>query len=348
MDDKDLNIYLSRILSGFFIFIHNNITYKLIYPDINIKYQADLYSENERENNKYNSWLNDQEILYYLISNNLWTHNGDDELEKLSKQIEDYKVELFKNFLNPSKYKSIKKNLQNFRSSYNKLYSTRHSFDHLTLDGYCDILKSQYILIHSLYDQNNNRIFNNLENSNYLELNSISHIVMKNSIDIFIFRKIARSEIWKNYWSANKDKLFDKPTINWTDEQRSLVIMSKMYDSAYEHTECPTDKVFEDDDAFDGWMINQRRENEKQRSKGRAEKMLQGKGLDKAQEVFIMANSQDEANDIYNLNDNVSKSIIKERNNIISNRTIQDSDLPDVRRNLMMEQNKQIMERARK
>ena len=78
--------------------------------------------------------------------------------------------------------------------------------------------------------------------------------------------------------------------------------------------------------------------------------MVQGKGLDKAQEVFIMANSQEEANDIYNLNDNISRSIIKERNNVVLNSSnpVLDSNLPDVRRNLMIEQNRQTAERAKK
>jgi hypothetical protein len=252
--------------------------------------------------------------------------------------------------LNPSRAKNIRKTLSNYKQSLNKNYNIRHSYDHYTLKGYCELVKSQYILINSLFDINNKRIFNSINDTDHIKLSNISSIISSNSIDIEDFRSIARSEIWRNYWSANKDRLFDKPTINWTDEQKTLVVITKMYDGAYEHPECPPDKVFEDDDAFDGWSLFQKEENERLRSKGRAEKMLQGKNLDKAQEVFIVANSQEEAKDVYNLNDNIGRSIIRERNNVVLNSTnpIKDANLPDVQRNLMMEGNKKIMERARK
>jgi hypothetical protein len=117
-----------------------------------------------------------------------------------------------------------------------------------------------------------------------------------------------------------------------------------MYDSAYQHPECPPDTVFEDDDMFDGWMIKQRRENEKNKNKNRTEKMLEGRKLDKAGEVFIMANSQEEAEQIYGLNDNNARHIIKERNQVIlqSTEQIVDAALPDVQRNIILQTNQQF------
>jgi hypothetical protein len=106
----------------------------------------------------------------------------------------------------------------------------------------------------------------------------------------------------------------------------------------------PPDSVFEDDDMFDGWMIKQRRENEKNKNKNRTEKMLEGRKLDKAGEVFIMANSQEEVEQIYSLNDNNARHIIKERNKVIlrSPEQINDSALPDVQRNIILQTNQQI------
>jgi alpha-amylase/alpha-mannosidase (GH57 family) len=114
-----------------------------------------------------------------------------------------------------------------------------------------------------------------------------------------------------------------------------------MYDSAYEHPECPPDNVIEDDDLFDGWMIHQRRESEKNKNKNRTEKILEGKKLDKAGEVFIMANSQEEAQNIYNLNDNTSRHIIRERNTVIQSNSdmIDNTKLPDVQRTIVQQSN---------
>ncbi|NCA30865.1 MAG: hypothetical protein EBS93_09130, partial [Chitinophagia bacterium] len=132
-----------------------------------------------------------------------------------------------------------------------------------------------------------------------------------------------------------------------TDEQKTLVVLTKMYDSAYQHPECPPDSVIEDDDMFDGWMIVQKRENEKIKNKNRTEKMLEGKNLNKAGEVFIMANSQEEANNIYDLNESASRHIIKERESIIkqSQGIIDVAQLPDIQRNLTTLSNEQFKNR---
>jgi hypothetical protein len=344
MDQKELGVYISRILSGYYIFIYNNTRYKLIYPNTDIKYEAELYALEEFDKNKFNDWISEEDILDYLINMGLWSYGGDNNLKKIEDQIENLKVDLYNNFLNPTKIKTIKRTLSNVKASYNKSYLIRHSLDQYTVSGYVQSLKNNYILINSIFDCNNNRIFSCYEESDYRLLNELSLAISENIIDIEVFRKIARSDSWKNYWSANKENLFDRSTINWTDEQRTLVILTKMYDSAMEHPECPPDSVFEDDDMFDGWMIVQRKENEKLRNKNRTEKLLEGKKLDKAGEIFVMAQSKEEANNIFDLNDPNSRHIIKERQMILSKsgQQINETELPDVRRNLVMQSNQQF------
>lgn len=346
MDQRTLGIYLSRILSGFYLFVYGNKQYKLVYPDINIKYMAELYADQEYSNNKFNDWIIDDNIVDVLVSIGLWTYNGDSNLKNLEKQIEDTKVDMYKNCLNPSRLKSLRRTLDNIKDAYNKSFATRHSLDQYTIEGYSNVLKNQYILIHSIYNEKNDRVFND-DNVDYNLLTSLSEHISENIIDINTFKQIARSNLWRNYWSANKNALFDKATINWTDEQKTLVVLTKMYDSAYEHPECPSDNVIEDDDLFDGWMIFQKRENEKIKNKNRTEKMLEGKKLDKAGEIFIVANSQEEAKNIYDLNDGNSKHIIKERNFLLqsSNEKIDDINLPDVKRDLLVQSNEKFKNR---
>lgn len=350
MDQRTIGIYLSRILSGFYIFIYNNTKYKLVYPNITIKYEAELYAQEEYEKNKFNDWIVDDSIIDSLVSMGVWNYNGDDNLKNIEKQIEDLKVDLYKNFLNPPKAKTLRKTLANVKNTYNRLYSLRHSLDQYTVEGYSQFLKNHYIIVHSLFYNDNSRVFEDLENSDPQLLTNIANTIAENTIDISIFKSIARSDVWRNYWSANQNNLFDKATVNWTDEQKTLVVLTKMYDSAHEHPECPPDSVFEDDDMFDGWMIHQRRENEKNRNKNRTEKMLEGKKLGKAGEIFVAVNSQEEAQQIYDLNDMSSRQIIKERQLVVnnSNKQIADAELPDVQRNLTIQSNQQFKNSIRK
>lgn len=349
MDNKNIALYLSRILSGYYTFIYNKQKYKLIYPDMYVKYEAELYAQEIYNENKFNDWISDEEIVDFLISIGLWTFDGDKSLEKISKDIENTKVELYQSVLNPNKTKFIRKQLNNLNQLYNQKYEIRHSFDHMTIEGYSNQLKSQYILLHSIYNLNRDLVFNINDHVDYRMMNDITNIINSNSIDIKIFREIARSDSWRSYWSANKERVFDKSTINWSDEQKTLIIITKMYDSAYDHPECPTDDVINDDDMFDGWMIFQRRENEKNKSKNRSEKLLKDKKLGNAQEIFLVANSQEEAQNIYNLNEDSSRGIIAERQSaIVPDIEIKDSDLPDVQRKLIMETNQKIIQASRK
>jgi len=344
MDQFNIDLYLSRILSGYYLFAYKENQYKLIYPSINTKYSAELYIEAEYEKNKFNSWLQEEEIIDSLISLGLWTFNGDENLKKIEDQIEDIKVDLYKNHYNTTKLKSLRRQLSNTKNLYNHKYNTRHSFDQYTLKGYLDLLKNQYILAHSIYDLNDQLIFQDIDNIDYNVLNSISNIIYDNSIDTGMYRKIARSNLWHNYWSSNNKYLFNNSVINWTDEQKMLVMFTKMYDNAREHSECPPDAVFNDDDLFDGWMISQRRENEKQKNKNRASKILDNKNLKNANEVFLVAGSQEEAQNVYDLNDASSRHIIRERTSLINNNNqIQEQNLPDVQRQLVMQRNQQSM-----
>lgn len=339
MDNRLISLYLSRILSGYFIFLYKDQKYRLEYPDISIKYEAEILAEEEYENLKYVGWHTKESIVYELIRHGIWTHNGDNQLKSIDKQIENYKVDLYKNYINPKKVKSIKKNLESSRNTYNKLYQKRHSLDHITLEGYCEGLKNEFILTHSIYDKNNNLYFKEIDD--YAVFNHMTFEISKHNIDISFFRKIARSDLWRNYWSANSTNVFDKPVINWTDEQKTLVALTKMYDGARESVDSPPENVFEDDDMFDGWMIAQRRESEKSKDQRRLESQLPGK-LNKAGEVFLMASSKEEADHIYGMNDAQSRGVIKERHNFVDrnkDRQVNVTELPDVQRDIIIQSN---------
>lgn len=347
--EKELNTYISRILSGYYIFVCKNTMYKLKYPDLNTKYLAELYAQEEFDQNRFNDWISDEEIVNYLIVSDLWNPVIEKEFNSLSKTIEDYKVNLYENEFNKVKQKKIRKSLSDAKLRLDHLHTIRHSFDHLTVTGYANLLKSNYILAHSIFDMQDNLIFPNIEDIDFVLFNNLSSSIAQGIISSAAFREIARSDIWRNYWISNKNFVFGKPTIEWTDEQRNLAVITKMYDNAYEHPECPDNHIIEDDDMFDGWMISIRRDNEKQKKNKQSEKRL-GDKLSNSGEVFLMANSRDEAKEIYDLNNVSSRNIIKERQSLLnkSKGPIKDSELPDVNRNLQMQQVQQIKQQSKR
>lgn len=346
---ENISLYLSRILSGYYIISFENISYKIIYPDINTKYEAELYVQAEYEKNKFNDWIRDEDLLSWMVDMGIWNWDGDNQLKKVEENIDNLKVDLYKSLLRPAEQKRIRKQLITQKSLLSSRTQLRHSFDHITLNGYIENLKNQYLLVKSIYTLDNNLVFSNFEDSDSTQIQSISSKINEYNIDMSTFRKIARSDVWRNYWSANKNNVFNKSSVEMTDEQKTLVVLTRMYDGAHEHPECPPDNVFDDDDMFDGWLIYQRKEMEKSRNKNRNEKLLDGKKIGNAQEVFLMANTQEEAQAIYDLNDDTHRRIIEERDRYIAkNNTVPDSELPDIKRDIQIKVNENLTAQSKK
>jgi len=328
-------LILSRIISGFLIFKYKNQILYLVYPSLSTKYEAELYYEDLYDKYKFSDWILESDIINILKDNKVWSDMNEKELANLQKQIDQTKIELFKSFFVTKKQNAIRAKLKYLNERYNKFYNIRHSLDHLTIEGFCEKYKNEYLLINSVFKKENNnfiKFFDNPIDNKLLE--DVAFEANTHTVDIPSFRRIARSDLWRTYWSSNKNFLFEKPAAEWTDEQRTLVVFSKMYDSAHESSEPPPDPVFNDDDMFDGWVLLQN-ENAKQEKNKKTEDKALGSKMSKAQEVFLMANSKNEVEEIYDMNNIAGKAIITERNKTIQKyKEIDAAKLPDIKRNI--------------
>lgn len=313
---------------------------------MDVKYEADLLAQTEYDKLKFSGWHTLDSIVHVMVDQGMWRYELDKKLEQTEKIIENLKVDLYKNFMNPASAKKIRKDLNKEENVHSRLFSQRHAYDHLTIEGFCSEIKNDFILSHGLLKGDHTTPYF-LQHDDHKLLSSLSAFLAKNSLTITDYRYIARSNQWLHYVGNNQDHLFQKPIVDWTDEQRTLMSITRMYESAREHPDCPNDKVFEDDDAFDGWAISERRKIEKERAKNKAD-MLPGK-LDNSSEVFVMASSKNEASQIYEMNDYQGSAIIKERNKIIksSDKAIDEQNLPDIQRDLIIESNQKRSQSTR-
>ena len=329
MNDNELEFLLHRILSGQLLFYYKNDKYELRKISNQTRYEADLIYQKITNDEKYNDWIKDT----------------NKEMDNLDKKIENLKVELFKSLLDTNKQKNIRKALDSSRSQLNGLNNTRAEFIVNTLEGYASSIKHEYIICNTLY-HNNKKVFDNNDNSlsSYSIFNDLVNEINKHIISLSDFKKLARSNIWKSYWNAEKTKVFPGAVTDWTDDQRSLVNMTKMYDSIYEHPECPADNVIDDDDMLDGWMIVQRRKHEKAKKQNSVDEI--SPNLKNAQEVFLFGQKKEDIEEILNLNSDEAMHTMKERMSYIKNvGQTEDSKLPDVQRELIVQANDMIKNR---
>jgi uncharacterized protein YdiU (UPF0061 family) len=262
-------------------------------------------------------------------------------IKDLEKKIDNNKVDYYNNFKFSDKKKSIQKNLQNYKKQLNTILLKKEELYSNTLEGYANSIKNEFIITNTLY-KNNDLVFNsNKSENNYILFNNIINELNKYSISITEFKKLARTNNWRSYWNIKKNDVFKNQL---TDDQRTLIGISHMYDRVYEHPECPSDEVVDDDDALDGWMIHQRKKIEKDKKQQQIDNL--NPKLKNAQEVFLFANNQQDVEEIIGLNDPLSMQKMKSKISHVNKfGTTEDSQLPDVQIELRNQLTQQVKNR---
>ena len=295
--------------------------------------RADLVYTSAYEDNIYSDFILMEDIDYLLIETNIISRDHKKILTKMEKSLDNQKISLYKSYYDTLQRNKIKQKIKNTRQDIDKFYQEQHSLDYLTLEHYCDNIKNEFIITHSLYHYESDRLVFNFDTPIAFNLfNSIMAIVSQNVIDVSTYKAVARSDYWRNYWNNNKTNILDEPVKEWSEEQKSLINISCMYDKIQEHPESPKDDIVADDDALDGWMLLQRQENEKQKKEKGVDNMLSGKIKDSS-EVFLMAGNREQAQDIFALNSEQGLQTIQQKMSMVtsSDGPIRDAQLPDVK-----------------
>ena len=190
-----------------------------------------------------------------------------------------------------------------------------------------------------LIGPDNNNVYNeeSFWNSDSSVLEQATSFLEMDIITVESIRELARSDPWRTMWNLGKESCLKVRSSEYTDDQRTLVTFAKMYDNAYQNMECPPDIVFEDDDMFDGWLIDQRREREKDQKQKQVDKV--GNVPDSAQEVFVFAPTREDADKVYDLNTPDARVKIQQRQKFIeNNESVEAKDLPDTKLELRKQQ----------
>jgi hypothetical protein len=339
MNDAEKELLLHRILCGSLLFYFRHEKYELKKITNHIRYEADLLYNRIMNDEKYEEWIREANMIPHMIVLGLWTKDSDQMITQMEKRIDNLKVELFQNLVSSDNQKRIRKNLTSAKNALNQMLNAKSEFRVNTLEGYAESIKNEYIICKSLYKKEM-RVFDaeDTSSSSYTYFNDLVNIINRHIIKLEDFKLLSRSNIWRAYWNANKENVFPGSVSEWTDDQRGLVNITKMYDSVYEHPECPNEKVIEDDDMLDGWMILQKRKAEKTKNQKSIDEI--NPNLKNAQEVFLMSRNTQDFESIMDLNSEGSKRRLQEKIAVINSAgEVQDSQLPDVQRELLVQSN---------
>ena len=338
MSSQNLSLLISRICSKKLYFSYDQIDYVLYSPDIEIRYEADIYYEQVLEQNKYEEWILQENIIRFLNYIEVWNNEQENNLNTLSKEIDNAKIELFEQRLQTSKLKTIRKKIKTKKNIQEKLLSIKSSMDYLTLEHFCNTRKNEFIIAKTLkYRDSNKPVCKDLNSFNHKTFLDLANCVADNFISVTKYKQIAKSEVWRSIWNSGKPNVFEGSSSDFSDEQKTLVGLSNMYDRVYEHPESPSQEVIDDDDMLDGWMLYQKNKSEKEQKQKGAESLVNKHK--NAKEIFAMSNKED-AKNINELNSRESLNIKKQRSKLVNSQgEVNEFDLPDVKNSIRNKEN---------
>ena len=251
-----------------------------------------------------------QEVLEILLANDLWSPHDEKTVKEIEGQIEDVKIEAFQNFYSSKNLIGIKRQLRHMEYTMGKYKVKKTQLDNVTCAGVANFARKSWLVSRTTKLEDGS-----LFDFNTVSLNTVMDEVSEAIIHAEDYRKIARSEPWRTMWTSSKKRgdVFGKPSSMLDSNQLALMSFSTLYDNVYESPDSPPDQVIEDDDCLDGWFIAQRRKYEKDKKQRETDELITNPKIANSQEIFLMAGDQEQAQEIYGLNDPHARSIIKQR-----------------------------------
>ncbi len=331
-----------RILVGYHRFKIEDSILILKSPNLDSKYIAEeIYFEKLKEYN-LEGCFDEDEYLEFLESRGIWDNKKEKSLGTIRTSIEDMKIELYESPFKSNTRKKLKEKIAKTKKKLEKLFQLKNCEVHKTSVGLAGMAKLRYLIGSSLFNLDGSLVFtdNFWDHEDSGLLDEVVNLYNENQISEAEYRELARTEPWKNIWVCKKacgDNVFSKSSAELSDEQKMLCYWSLLYDNVYEHPDCPTEEVIQDDDALDGFLLKEQRNRTKQKNENIIEDQLSDKVKNSA-EVFIVAETPEDAKKIMDMNDDMGQATIKARQNKIQkNKVVNQLELPDVIKKLNME-----------
>lgn len=293
----------------------------------------------------------EKELQDFLLNNNLWDLDREKRMNTLREDIDELKVLMFNSHLDLDKVEGCRRVLNLAKADLGKFFDQKNCYNHLTASGFADIEKNKFLIGISLSNLNGEPF---VDEDSYWRMPSF---ILEQALTSYRnsriaekeFRWLARNEPWRSHWLCRKSEgsLFGIPSVDMTEEQRSLIIWSALYDNVSENPEQPPIEVINDDDLLDGWFIIQKRLREKEVNKNSLNAVIGNEKISNSDEVFVVANTEAAMKKISSMNSQEAE-IIKNRrfNAIDKSGSVSEYNLPDVKNDIHRKRNEMFRDKV--
>jgi hypothetical protein len=321
----DNEYWISWILADYTPLLHNNLTLFLSSPSRECKFLAeDIFLQSYRAALEDGA-LSEDEINALLIKYDLWNNDKEKNLDRLIKDTENVKVQMFENWSHPAKLSLLRGALAETTKEINRNMQDKQMFDQVGAKSVAMYSRQHFTVGCSIYKSRTKPYWKNPLRCWTLPDEILAHAyktLNKYILTEWDYRELARSSTWRNIWNARKGvgNVFGKAAIDLSVQQKHLISWSQLYDNVYKHSDAPPDEVVNDNDILDGWMIAQKRKRDSEMNRVSVESSITNKKIWGCEEVFILVDdvkiagtTEDKFNAIYNMNDVAGKVAFKRR-----------------------------------
>ncbi len=343
-----MNMILQQVITGKVLCEVLDITYYVCAPSPAYKLQASILYDSTLRECELLGILTPEQMLEIMISNNLWSMDEETELNSTPARLDALKLEMYNRYCNfqSTRVEQVRKTLDAMRQRQGELSRRKHQYDFYTTSGLAEHIRLQFLISKNLVNEEEKKI-EDIEERSEFWLSQIMQSYMTNKPDELQLRQLAKYPKWRMIWSSGRQegRVFGVPSVWLTEEQQAVISWSKLYDNVNEHPESPPDEVIEDDDLLDGWIIaeqNKRTKERKERDKG-------GRNKRGAQEVFIPAESSEDAKRIEGLNDASEQFVKRQRMAALKKQgQVSEQHMPDSKQQISIQAAQQFRDRLKK
>ena len=345
MKQHEREYFISRIRSGVYYIQSEGKNICIKPPTL-----EDEFFINEKFKQEYEKCLEEglkteDEIVDWMISKELWTHQDDEREEGLKKDIERLKREIYNNRHRSSLREQIRKGIRAGEKQLSQVIDKKSKYFSNSCEGIANLAKISEFFRRCAFEDGVICDFDELR----LEL--ISNTYYRLLLSESDVRELARNEPWRSIWvlrDSNSYNLFKNEDRQLSPDQKSLLVWSRMYDNVYESSESPSEEVIKDDDLLDGWFAVQAQEKRDQAMQSEVDDKLSNPKIANSSEVFLMADNRQDAQKINELNSHHAKVVKKQRFNQIKGQgTVNQDQLRDQRIEIGNQSNQQFKDKFR-
>lgn len=309
MNPYEREYFVSRLRSGIYNIRLDGVFIKVVSPTIEDEFYANELYVQAYEEALYDDIMTEEHILAWAIEKGLWSDEKEQKIELLEKDLEKLKVEIFGNRSKTILREKIRTYIRATEKALKKAQSEKNEWFSRTCEGIATEEKNLALFSRCCFVGSEPLDFE------FADINTLYYDYSKMQLSEKQLREIARNEPWRLTWTLREQQpLFaNAPGRQLTNDQKGLLIWSRMYDNIQESMDCPTEDVINDDDMLDGWFITQKKKQEAEKAKSELEARTNNEKIANSPEVMIVTDSAKEADRIHGMNSFGAETIRKQR-----------------------------------